>query len=122
MRLILNWLAAAVVILIAAFLLPGVSVDGLVAALILAVVLGAINGFIRPILVLLTLPLTILTLGLFLFILNALLIQLAAAIVPGFHVASLWSAMLFSIVLSIISAVLYQMSSPPPPASSSLPR
>lgn len=95
--------------MIAAYLLPGVTVTGWIAALVLAVVLGAINAFIRPLVVLFTLPLTFMTFGLFLFVINALLIMLAAAVVPGFAVASFWWALLFSIIVSVISSVFHMM-------------
>jgi putative membrane protein len=113
MRLILNWLVSAAAIMIAAYLLPGVDVSGWVVALILAVVLGAINAFVKPLMVLLTLPVTMLTLGLFLFVIDALLIMLAAAIVPGFMVASFWWALIFSVVLTLVSAVFYMMGADP---------
>jgi putative membrane protein len=106
MKLFINWLVYAIAILISAYILPGVSVSGLMVALVLAVVLGAINAFVKPLLIILTLPLTVVTFGLFLFVLNALLIMVAAAIVPGFQVASFAWALLFSIVLSLISSVL----------------
>jgi putative membrane protein len=109
MKLIFHWLVHAVAIVIAAYILPGVMVANFLAALVLAVVLGAINIFIRPILVLLTLPLTIVTLGLFILILNALLIMLASAIVPGFAVAGFWWALLFAIVLWIVNSVLHSL-------------
>ena len=107
MKLIVNWLVAAVAIVIAAYLLPGVMVSGFVTALILAVVIGGINLFVRPLLVLLTLPLTVVTFGLFLFVINALLVMLAAAIVPGFAVASFWWAMLFAVVLAMVNYVIH---------------
>jgi putative membrane protein len=107
MKLILHWLVATAAIIIAAYLLPGVQVAGFITALVLAVVIGGINAFIRPVLVFLTLPLTLLTFGLFLFVINAVLILLAAAVVPGFVVASFWWALLFSVVLSLVSAVLH---------------
>lgn len=113
MRLVLNWLVSAVAILIAAYVLPGIEVSGFVVALILAVVLGAINMFIKPLLVLLTLPVTVVTFGLFLLVINALLIMLAAAVVPGFMVASFWWALAFSIVLSLVGAVLGMMGAKP---------
>ena len=91
--------------MVSAYLLPGVMVEGVIAALVLAVVLGAINAFIKPVVILLTLPINILTLGLFTFVINALLIMLAASIVPGFGVAGFWSAMLFAIVLAVVSWV-----------------
>jgi len=106
MKLIINWVVATIVILISAYLLPGVVVEGLISALVLAVVLGAINMFIKPILIVLTLPISILTLGLFSLVINALLIMLASAIVPGFSVAGFWWALAFSLVLSVVSAVL----------------
>lgn len=106
MKLIFNWLVAAVAIVVAAYLLPGVDVDGIVAALILAVVLGAINAFIKPILIVLTLPLNVLTLGLFTFVINAVLILIAELIVPGFEIAGFWSALLFAVVLSVVNWVL----------------
>jgi len=106
MKTLINWVVSALAILITAYLLPGVTLDGFVAALIVAVVLGAINAFVRPILVVLTLPITIMTLGLFVLVINALLVLLASSIVPGFAVASFWWALAFGIVLAIVSAVL----------------
>ncbi len=106
MRFILNWLVYAIAIAISAYLLPGVTVEGLVTVLILAVVLGAINAILRPIFIVLTLPVTVLTLGLFILVINALLVLLAAAIVPGFSVASFWWAFVFAIVLAVISGFL----------------
>src|SRR3989338_2572397 len=107
MKIIIHWVIAAVAILITAYILPGVAIDGFVAALVVAVILGIINAFIRPLLVVLTLPITILTLGLFVLVINGLLVMLAAAIVPGFAVASFWSAFVFGIVLALVSAVLH---------------
>ena len=106
MKLFLHWLVAALAILISSYVLPGVSVDGFVTALIVAVILGIINVFLRPLFVLLTLPITVLTLGLFVFVINGLLVMLAANIVPGFEVDSLLSGILFAIVLALVSAVL----------------
>ena len=103
MKLLINWLASALVILIAAYLLPGVHVSNFITALVVAVVLGILNAIIKPLLILLTLPLTIITLGLFIFIINAALILLTSALVPGFHVDSFWWALLFSIVVSVIN-------------------
>lgn len=108
MRIIFNWIIQAIAIIIAAYLLPGVGIATFWTALILAVVLGAINTFIKPIIVLLTLPLTIVTMGVFVLILNAFLIMLASVVVPGFSVTGFWSALLFAIVLSVVSAVLHK--------------
>lgn len=106
MQIIINWALYAVAIAISAYLLPGVMVTGFISALVLAVVLGAINAFVKPVLVLITLPINILTLGLFTFVINALLIMLSASIVPGFDVSGFWSAMLFAVVLSVVNWVI----------------
>jgi len=106
MKTLIHFIVSALAILVTAYILPGVHVDGIVAALVLAVVLGVINTILRPILVFLTLPLTIVTLGLFILVINGLLVMLASYIVPGFTVASFWWALLFGIVLAIVSWVL----------------
>jgi len=106
MKTLIHFLVSAVAILITAYVLPGVHVDGILAAFILAVILGVINTFIRPVLVMLTLPLSIVTLGLFVLVINALLVMLASYIVPGFAVAGFWYAFLFGIVLAAVSYVL----------------
>lgn len=106
MSILINWVVSAVAILVAAYLLPGVTVSSFTAALVVAVVLGVINAFIKPILLLLTLPINILSLGLFTFVINALLIILVANLVPGFKVNGFWWALLFSIVLSLINSFL----------------
>ncbi|HOB90194.1 MAG TPA: phage holin family protein [Candidatus Colwellbacteria bacterium] len=105
MKTFINWVISAVAIIIAAYVLPGVNVDGFLAVLVLAVVLGAINAFIKPIILFLTFPINIVTLGLFTLVINAALVILASYIVPGFSVASFWWAMLFSIVLSFVTTV-----------------
>ena len=106
MIFVIHWLMTTIAILIAAYLLPGVTVKGFVAAVVTALVLGLINTFIRPILLILTLPINILTLGLFTFVINALLIMLTTAVVPGFDVRNFWWALLFSFVLSLIKWAL----------------
>ena len=106
MKTLIHLIVSTVAILITAYILPGVHVSGIFTAFVLAVVLGVINLVLRPIFIFLTLPLTILTLGLFILVINALLILLASYIVPGFFVASFWSAFLFGIVLAIISWAL----------------
>lgn len=106
MGFLFSWLIYALAILISAYLLPGVSLAGYLPALATAIVLGLINTFIKPLLLLLTLPLTILSLGLFTFVVNALLIMLTSAIVPGFDVAGFWPALLFSLVLTIVNYAL----------------
>jgi putative membrane protein len=106
MRIIIHWIISALAILVSAYILPGVYVDGLVAALVLAVVLGAINAILRPLLIMLTLPITIVTLGLFVLVINGALIMLASYIVPGFMVDGFLWALLFGIVLAVVSSVL----------------
>lgn len=106
MKTLIHFIVSALAILISAYLLPGVYVDGIFAAFILAVILGVINTFIRPVLVVLTMPLSIVTLGLFVLVINALLIMLASYIVPGFAVSGFWYAFLFGIVLAMVSSVL----------------
>lgn len=101
---IIHWFVSAAAVGVAAYLIPGVEVT-LVGALIAAVVIGIINAFIKPVLSILTLPLTIVTLGLFSLVLNALLVLLVAQVVPGFTVAGFWPALFFSIVLSLVNAV-----------------
>jgi len=98
-RLILN----AAALLLVAYLYPGVHVDGFGSALIAALVLGLVNAIVRPILVILTLPVTLVTLGLFLFVINALLFWLVAEIVPGLQVSGFWAALLGSILYSVIT-------------------
>lgn len=101
---LVHWLVSAVAIIIAAYLIPGIDVT-FVGALVLAVVLALINVFIKPIITLLTLPINIVTLGLFSLVINALLVMLAGAIVPGFLVNGFWAAFFFSIVVSLITAL-----------------
>lgn len=91
------------------YLLPGIKVDAMSTALIVAVVIGFLNILVKPILVLLTLPITLLTLGLFLWIINAIIILIAAYFVSGFEVSSLWWAMLFSLLLALLQAVLHSI-------------
>ncbi|PIR82964.1 hypothetical protein COU19_03065 [Candidatus Kaiserbacteria bacterium CG10_big_fil_rev_8_21_14_0_10_56_12] len=106
MKLLSHWIVAAVSIGIAAYLVPGVTVD-LAGAIITAIVLGALNYFIRPLLLVLTLPITVLTLGLFSLIINALLVLVAAAVVPGFVVSGFWSALLFALALAVVNWVFH---------------
>ncbi len=104
--LFIRWIVSAIAIGITAYLLPGVTVT-LVGALILAVVLGIINMFIRPVILLLTLPLTLVTLGLFSLVVNALLVMLASLVVAGFQVQNFWWALLFAVVLSLVNAFFH---------------
>jgi putative membrane protein len=103
LTLLARWLLNAIALLAVAYFYEGVQVSGLTAALLAALVLGLVNAIVRPILVLLTLPVTILTLGLFLFVLNALLFWLAAEIVGGFQVTGFVAALVGSILYSLIT-------------------
>jgi putative membrane protein len=106
MRLLLTWIINAVALLLVPYLMSSITVDSFVTALIAALVLGLINTLIRPLLMLLTLPVTFLTLGLFIFVINGLLFWAAANLVGGFQVAGFWSAVGGAILYSIISWVL----------------
>ena len=110
MNLILRILITAILVVVIAHFMPGVSVASFTTSIIVAVVLALLNIFIKPILVLLTLPVTLLTFGLFLLVINALMILLCTEIVGGFHVASFWTAVFFSIILSISQSIIYGMS------------
>ena len=103
MRLLLVWLINAAALFLLAQFFPGVSIDGLSAALIAAAVLGLINALIRPLLIVLTLPATLLTLGLFIFVINGLLFWWVGSFLDGFHVAGFWSGFFGAIVYSLIS-------------------
>ncbi len=105
----IEFIIYAIAIGISAYILPGIHVDGPIAALVTAVVLGIINAVLKPILHLLALPLTILTLGLFSLVINALLVLLADQIVPGFSVDGFWWALIFGVVLSVISSFLLSL-------------
>jgi putative membrane protein len=106
MEIIIAWLLSALTILAASYLLPGVKVDNFIAALVTALVLGIVNAFIKPVLLILTLPINLLTLGLFTIVVNAILILLVDWIVPGFAVDGFLWALIFSLVLSLLNLVL----------------
>jgi len=106
MRVLLKIIVGTVAVFVAANVLPGVKIEGLLTALVVSVVLAVVNAVVKPILVILTLPVTILSLGLFLLVINALMVELAAWLVPGFFVAGFWWALLFSLVVSLVSSIL----------------
>ncbi len=110
MNIILRIIISAVVAFALSYLLSGVHIQSFVTALILAIVLGLLNIFVKPILIILTLPITIFTFGLFLFVINALIILLAAKFVNGFRVDGFWWALLFSLLLSILTSFFYKKS------------
>ncbi|NRD21249.1 phage holin family protein [Winogradskyella eckloniae] len=106
MNLILRLLLNALAVFVLAHILTGVAVDGYIGALIVAVVLSILNLLVKPILVILTLPITIITLGLFLLVINAIIILVADKLIDGFSVANFGTAILFSILLSILQWLL----------------
>lgn len=101
-----TWVLSAAAVYLTAWLLPGVNVSGFGRALVVALVIGLLNALVRPVLVVLTLPVTVLTLGLFLLVINASMLGLAAWLLEGFSVAGFGSALLGSLVLTVVTAVL----------------
>jgi putative membrane protein len=106
MRLLLNWVLSAVAVWIVAQVVPGIHVNGAVAALIAALAIGFINATLGALLKIITFPLTILTLGLFWFVINAIMLELASSLVPGFQVRGFIAAFIGAIVLSLVNLVL----------------
>lgn len=110
MNLLTRILLTAVIVMIIAHFMPGVSVTSFSTSIIVAVVLGLLNLIVKPILVLLTLPVTIFTLGLFLLVINALIIILCTKLVDGFAVNTFFTALLFSIILSVSQSIVFSFS------------
>ena len=106
MKLLVRLLTSSLAVLITAYILPGIKVVDFTTALVVSVFLGIANSVLKPILIFLTLPNTILSLGLFTFVINALLVLLVAYLVPGFQVAGFFWALLFSLVLSLVNSFL----------------
>ena len=106
MRLVLKWLLSAVALLVVAYVYSGVQVNSFVSALIAAAVIGLLNAVLRPVLVILTLPVSIVTLGLFLFVINALMFWSASGLLNGFHVAGFWAALLGSLIYSALGLII----------------
>jgi putative membrane protein len=106
MRILLVWILNAIALWLVALLVPGVQVEDPLHAFIAAVVLGLVNALVKPLLVILTLPITVLTLGLFLLVINALLFWGVGSLLPGFHVDGFWWAMLGALVYSVLTWAL----------------
>lgn len=104
--LLIRWLVLTAAILAAAYMLDGITVTGFGSALAAAAILGVLNVILRPIIIILTLPVNILTLGLFTFVINAALLMLVSALIPGFDVRGFWPALWGSIIISIVSWLL----------------
>ena len=106
MGFIIKILLTAVAAVVAAYLLPGVTIDGFLTALIVALILSILNTFIKPILVILTIPITIVTLGLFLLVINAILVMVTDYFVDGFTVSGWLTAIIFSLIVSVVTYIL----------------
>lgn len=106
MNFLIRLLVTALAAMLTAYLLPGVTIKDFISALVLALVLAILNLLVKPILILLTLPVTILTLGLFLLVINAIIILLASKLVKGFSVDGFWWALIFSLVLTVINGIM----------------
>jgi putative membrane protein len=115
MKLLLIWFLNALALLTVAYVLPGIHVDGFTAALVAALILGLINTLLRPLLILLTLPVTVVTLGLFILVINGLLFWFAGSVLKGFEVSGFWvgvlGALLYSIFSSALTMVVFQKNS-----------
>lgn len=106
MKIVINFLVQGIAVFVSSLIVPGVMVESYATAILVAVLLAVVNTLVKPILFLLTLPLTILTLGLFTFVLNAVMILIVDALIAGFEVQGIISALLFSLVLSLVNGVL----------------
>ncbi len=111
MRILIHVLLSSLAVFVTGRILPGVSIDNFGTAVAVAIVLGLINATLRPLLLLLTLPINLLTLGLFTFVIIGGLVQLTSALVPGFHVANFWWALAFALVLAMINSLLQVLGS-----------
>ncbi len=106
MYLLARWFINAFALLLLAYTLPGIAVSGLYAALVAALILGVINAVVRPVLIILTLPITIITLGLFTFVINGFLFWFAGTVVKGFEVQGFWAAMLGALIMTLVNAIV----------------
>ncbi len=106
MYLLARWFINAFALLLLAYILPGIAVSGLYAALVAALILGVINAVVRPVLIILTLPITIITLGLFTFVINGFLFWFAGTVVKGFEVQGFWAAMLGALIMTLVNAIV----------------
>ena len=106
MRLLARVLLNGIAIIVAAYFVPGLLVAGPGTALMAGLILGVVNGLVRPVLLVLTCPLTLVTLGLFIFVVNALCLGLTAALVPGFEIAGVWPMVFGALVVSVVSWIL----------------
>ena len=105
MKFLAQIIVSALAVIVTSYILPGVHLDGALTAIIVAAVLAFMNSIVKPVLVLLTIPITLFTLGFFLLVINAIIILITAKLVPGFTVSGFWIALLFSLVLTIVTSV-----------------
>jgi len=103
MATLARWLVNSLILLLITYLIPGIGIESFWTAILAALVLALINALIRPLFVVLTLPITVITLGLFILVINALLFWLASAVVPGFDISSFWAAFLGALLFSVMS-------------------
>jgi putative membrane protein len=103
---LLRWLVLTAAVLAASWFLDGIRVDGLLSAVLAAATLGILNAFLRPLIILLTLPVNILTLGLFTFVINALMLQIVSEMIPGFTVHGFWTAVFGALIIGFVSWLL----------------
>lgn len=106
MNILIQLVLGSVSVIVTAYLLPGVHIDGFLTALVLTALLALLNITVKPLLIILTIPITIVTLGLFLLAINAILILLASEIIDGFHVNGFWWALAFALILSLVNSLL----------------
>ena len=104
--LLVRWLLLTIAIMLTPYLVSGIYVEGFFAAFFAAAVLGILNALLRPLLLIITLPINIVTFGLFTFVINALLLRMVSGVVPGFHVYGFWSAIFGSLIISLVSWLL----------------
>lgn len=109
MRFIVKLLLSGFAVIVLAKLLAGISVENYLTAVIVALILAFLRAFVKPILVFLTLPITVITFGLFLLIINAFIVMIADYLIPGFSVASIWWALLFSLLLTVVETILFSV-------------
>jgi putative membrane protein len=109
MKLLIRIFVSAILVMLISYLMTGVDVDSFTTSLIVAIVLGLLNLIVKPVLILFTIPVTILTLGLFLLVINAIIILLCDNLVDGFSVNSFWTALFFSVVLTISESIVFKL-------------
>lgn len=109
MNLLVLWFLTAITFIITAYFVPGFKVDGFTTALFAAAVVGFFNMFLKPILLILTLPINILTLGLFTFVVNAIVLKISAGLISGFSIDSWWSAIFGAVILAIVQSLVFRL-------------